>query len=218
MISEVLMTTANEASPKYDLLLKGGRVIDPANNVDGLFDVAIVGRFIALVDKDISSALSLRVADVTGLIVTPGLVDLHAHFYGYSAAVHPDAHCLPEGTTTAVDVGGSGHLTFDDFDEKNNLSRQNKRLRSVEYRGRGNGWATGAGSGRDVCRPHLSENCSTSRSYRRRKSRSLSWTRLGTARSWRASRREHWRFRDGRPGSDQISPKQRNVVRAPRPR
>ena len=73
----------------YDLLLKGGRVIDPANNVDGLFDVAIVGRFIALVDKDISSALSLRVADVTGLIVTPGLVDLHAHFYGYSAAVHP---------------------------------------------------------------------------------------------------------------------------------
>ena len=112
------MTTANEASPKYDLLLKGGRVIDPANNVDGLFAVAIVGRFIALVDKDISSALSLRVADVTGLIVTPGLVDLHAHFYGYSAAVHPDAHCLPEGTTTAVDVGGSGHLTFDDFDEK----------------------------------------------------------------------------------------------------
>ncbi len=112
------MATAIKASAKYDLLLKGGHVIDPANNVDGLFDVAIVGRYISLVEKDISPACSSRVADVTGLIVTPGLIDLHAHFYGYVAAVHPDAHCLPEGTTTAVDVGGSGHLTFDDFDEK----------------------------------------------------------------------------------------------------
>jgi dihydroorotase len=112
------LATAIKASAKYDLLLKGGHVIDPANNVDGLFDVAIVGRYISLVEKDISPACSSRVADVTGLIVTPGLIDLHAHFYGYVAAVHPDAHCLPEGTTTAVDVGGSGHLTFDDFDEK----------------------------------------------------------------------------------------------------
>jgi dihydroorotase len=112
------LATAIKASAKYDLLLKGGHVIDPANNVDGLFDVAIVGRYISLVEKDISPACSSRVADVTGLIVTPGLIDLHAHFYGYVAAVQPDAHCLPEGTTTAVDVGGSGHLTFDDFDEK----------------------------------------------------------------------------------------------------
>jgi dihydroorotase len=110
------MTTANAATHKYDLLLKGGRVIDPANNVDGLFDVAIVGRHIARVSKDISPQESRRTADVSGLVVTPGLIDLHAHFYGYAAAVLPDAHCLPEGTTTAVDVGGSGHLTFDDFD------------------------------------------------------------------------------------------------------
>jgi len=101
---------------KYDLLLKGGRVIDPANNVDGVFDVAIAGRYVSAVEKDISPALARKVADVSGLIVTPGLIDLHAHFYGYFAAVHPDAHCLPNGTTTAVDVGGAGHLTFDDFD------------------------------------------------------------------------------------------------------
>jgi dihydroorotase len=101
---------------KYDLLLKGGRVIDPANNVDGMFDVAIAGRYVSAVEKDISPALARKVADVSGLIVTPGLIDLHAHFYGYFAAVHPDAHCLPNGTTTAVDVGGAGHLTFDDFD------------------------------------------------------------------------------------------------------
>lgn len=107
------MTTAI----KYDLLLKGGRVIDPANNVDGVFDIAIAGRYVSAVEKDISPGLARKVADVSGLVVTPGLIDLHAHFYGYFAAVLPDAHCLPNGTTTAVDVGGAGHLTFDDFDE-----------------------------------------------------------------------------------------------------
>ena len=103
---------------KYDLLLKGGRVIDPANNVDGILDVAIAGRYVLSVQKDISPQLARKVANVSGLVVTPGLIDLHAHFYGYYAAVLPDAHCLSEGTTTAVDAGGAGHLTFDDFDRK----------------------------------------------------------------------------------------------------
>ena len=103
---------------KYDLLLKGGRVIDPANNVDGILDVAIAGRYVSSVQKDISPQLARKVANVSGLVVTPGLIDLHAHFYGYYAAVLPDAHCLSEGTTTAVDAGGAGHLTFDDFDRK----------------------------------------------------------------------------------------------------
>ena len=108
------MTTTS----KYDLLLKGGRVIDPANNVDGILDVAIAGRYVSSVQKDISPQLARKVANVSGLVVTPGLIDLHAHFYGYYAAVLPDAHCLSEGTTTAVDAGGAGHLTFDDFDRK----------------------------------------------------------------------------------------------------
>jgi dihydroorotase len=112
-----MVTTADSATRKYDLLLKGGRVIDPANNIDGNFDVAISGGSIALVDKDISADHARTVADVTGLVVTPRLVDLHAHFYGYFGAITPDTHCLPEGTTTAVDVGGAGHLTFDDFNE-----------------------------------------------------------------------------------------------------
>jgi len=103
---------------KYDLLLKGGRVIDPANSVDGVFDVAIAGRYVSSVENDIAPELARKVANVSGLVVTPGLIDLHAHFYGYPAAVLPDAHCLSEGTTTAVDAGGAGHLTFDDFDRK----------------------------------------------------------------------------------------------------
>jgi len=109
---------SNDQLRKYDLLLKGGRLIDPASDRDGQFDVATSGGHIALVDKDISPNLARTVADVSGLVVTPGLVDLHAHFYGYSASILPDAHCLPEGTTTVVDAGGSGHLTFDDFNEQ----------------------------------------------------------------------------------------------------
>ena len=109
---------SNDQLSKYDLLLKGGRLIDPASDRDAQFDVATSGGHIALIDKDISPNLARTVADVSGLVVTPGLVDLHAHFYGYSASILPDAHCLPEGTTTAVDAGGSGHLTFDDFNEQ----------------------------------------------------------------------------------------------------
>ena len=109
---------SNAQLRKYDLLLKGGRLIDPAFDIDGQFDVATSGGHIALVDKDISPDMARTVADISGLVITPGLVDLHAHFYGYSAAILPGAHCLPEGTTTAVDAGGSGHLTFDDFNEQ----------------------------------------------------------------------------------------------------
>jgi len=109
---------SNAQLRKYDLLLKGGRLIDPAFDIDGQFDVATSGGHIALVDKDISPDMARTVADISGLVITPGLVDLHAHFYGYSAAILPDAHCLPEGTTTAVDAGGAGHLTFDDFNEQ----------------------------------------------------------------------------------------------------
>ena len=111
------MTTEQSSTRTYDLLLKGGRVIDPANNLDDPLDVAISGRHIALVAKDISPALARTVADVSGHVVTPGLVDIHAHFYGIIGSVLPDAHCIPQGTTTAVDAGGSGHLTFDDFNE-----------------------------------------------------------------------------------------------------
>jgi len=100
---------------KCDLLLKGGRVIDPANGIDGPMDVAISGRRIAAVDKDIPASSSARVADVTGWLVTPGLIDMHAHCYGFASAMFPDEMCFPHGVTTMLDVGGAGWRTFDDF-------------------------------------------------------------------------------------------------------
>lgn len=113
------MTTPTSGDrPIYDLLLHGGTVYDPANGINGeKRDVAISGSVVAAVEPNISPSLARRAADVTGMIVTPGLIDLHAHFFGYFGAIQPDPLCLSTCVTTAVDAGGSGHLTFDRFNE-----------------------------------------------------------------------------------------------------
>ena len=110
------MTQSNQ--PYTDLLLKGGRVIDPANGVDGQFDVAIARSKVSAVEAEIPSSSARRVVDVSGLLVVPGLIDLHAHFSGFRGFVLPDAHCLPTGVTAALDVGGPGWRTFDAFNEQ----------------------------------------------------------------------------------------------------
>ena len=99
----------------YDLLIKGGHVIDPANRIDGVMDVAVSGNRIARVAADIPASQGRKVIDAAGLYVTPGLIDLHAHVYGYAGSLLPDDTSLIAGTTTIVDAGGSGWRTFDDF-------------------------------------------------------------------------------------------------------
>src|SRR5213079_3672335 len=66
-------------TPRYDLLLKGGHVIDPANERDGRMDVAVSGSQIAAVERDIPANQGAKVVDVSGLYVTPGLIDIHYH-------------------------------------------------------------------------------------------------------------------------------------------
>lgn len=70
---------ANTPVPRYDLLLKGGHVIDPANGLDGKRDVAVLLGKIAAVEKDIPAKEAAKVVDVSGLYVTPGLIDIHYH-------------------------------------------------------------------------------------------------------------------------------------------
>ncbi len=118
---------ANAQSPRYELLLKGGHVIDPANHVDGTYDVAVSGGKIAAVEKDIPSASADKVVDVSGLYVTPGLVDIHTHIGHGGAPLNwfaPDARAhteplgipadlaLQSGVTTIVDAGSAGAETF----------------------------------------------------------------------------------------------------------
>jgi len=101
--------------PAYDLLIKGGRVIDAANDIDAQMDLAIAGRVVAAVEPDIPETQARRVVNASGMYVTPGLIDIHAHATGFSGAMFPEEMCFPYGVTTMVDCGGSGWRTFDQF-------------------------------------------------------------------------------------------------------
>ena len=102
----------------YDLILAGGHVIDPANQIDGVRDVAVRDGRLARIAANIPAQSAKRRVDVSGLYVVPGLVDIHDHNYGYSGALFPDDAALPAGTTTVVDAGGPGWRNFDDYREK----------------------------------------------------------------------------------------------------
>ena len=101
----------------YDILIKGGHVIDPKNGVDSASDVGISGSSIGAVETDIPESQGRRIVDASGCYVTPGLIDLHAHCYLYGGAMFPDEMCFPYGVTTMVDCGGSGWRTFDHMNE-----------------------------------------------------------------------------------------------------
>ena len=102
---------------KYELLLKGGRVIDPSQSFNAPADVALAGGRIAAIAPDIDAAESERTVPVGGQIVTPGLVDLHTHgFAGVSHwGVDLDQYCIARGVTTAIDAGTSGSDSFEGF-------------------------------------------------------------------------------------------------------
>jgi dihydroorotase len=100
---------------EYDVVLRGGRVMDPANNIDGVMDVGVTGNRITAVAAHIADAQARKLVNVSGMIVVPGLVDLHMHVFGYEGSLTPDDTALPAGTTTIVDAGGSGWRTFDEF-------------------------------------------------------------------------------------------------------
>ncbi len=115
------------AQTDYDLILKGGRVIDPRNNIDGLRDVAVKNGRIAAVAPSIAASGATRTVDVGGLYVTPGLVDIHVHIYAGTGvpgsyagdnSVYPDNHSFKACTTTMVDAGSSGWIDFLDFRQR----------------------------------------------------------------------------------------------------
>jgi len=98
----------------HDWIIKGGRVVDPANQLDATMDVAIADGRIAAVEDSIDQSAARKVFDAGGKIVTPGLVDLHIHGYHLATplGIDVDHHCLGRGVTTAVDAGSAGCDTF----------------------------------------------------------------------------------------------------------
>ncbi len=115
----------NLSAQEYNIVIKGGHVIDPKNNINEVMDIAISNGKIAQVAKNIDAKKAVQVVDAKGFYVTPGLIDIHSHNFfgtqpdhGYSdgtSALPPDGFTFRTGVTTVVDAGGSGWKNFETF-------------------------------------------------------------------------------------------------------
>ena len=124
----LLQSNVSVYAQNIDVLLKGGTVIDPKNNINAVMDVAITNNKISQVAENIPLANAKKVIDVKGMYVTPGLIDMHVHVYpgndldAYIAngptSVAPDGFTFRSGVTTVVDAGSSGWRNFRQFKEQ----------------------------------------------------------------------------------------------------
>lgn len=124
-------TPAADSTP-YDLLIKGGTVIDPANHLEARRDVAISEGRIAAVEPDIPAAQGRELIDAAGKLVTPGLIDIHTHVFPHVGpyGIEPDPYCVARGVTTVIDAGTSGAFTFPAF-RQYVLERAATRVRAL---------------------------------------------------------------------------------------
>ncbi len=129
-------SSAMAQAPAYDLLLRGGHVIDPKNHIDAVMDVAIKDGRIAKVAASLKPGDAIKTIDVKGLYVTPGLIDLHTHSYtgtgernSYAGdlSIRPDGFTFRSGVTTIIDAGCSGWRNFEDFKQRI-IDRQKTRI------------------------------------------------------------------------------------------
>jgi dihydroorotase len=130
-----IFLTAAVQSQEIDILLKGGHVIDPKNNIDSQMDVGITNGKIVRVASEIPAGSARKVVDVRGMYVTPGLIDIHTHVFvgsnqgfadGFSS-VSPDDITFKAGITTVVDAGTSGWRNFQVF-RKQVIDRSQTRV------------------------------------------------------------------------------------------
>src|SRR5882757_10015565 len=105
------------ATPDCDVLIKGGTVIDPGQNLHAPLDVAVKDGKILELSPDIAAARAVRVVSAKSKIVTPGLIDVHVHvFEGVGpTGLNADQYCLGRGVTTAVDAGSTGYFSIAGF-------------------------------------------------------------------------------------------------------
>lgn len=121
----ILFVAGNINGQAYNIVIKGGHVIDPKNNIDRVMDVAVKDGKIALVADNIDTAGVGQIVIARGMYVTPGLIDIHTHvFWGIepdhqyangNLAIQPDGFTFRNGVTTIVDAGGAGWKNFDAF-------------------------------------------------------------------------------------------------------
>jgi dihydroorotase len=115
------------AQPRFDLLLQGGHVVDAKNGISAVRDVGIKDGKVAAVAAHLDAKDALKTVNVAGLLVTPGLVDIHVHVYAGTGergsyagdnSVYPDGFTFRVGVTTVADAGCSGYRNFEDFKQR----------------------------------------------------------------------------------------------------
>src|SRR6266446_2617817 len=132
-IAYLAFAGALAAQPAYDMLLKGGHVVDPKSKISQVMDVAVAGGKIARLARDIPASEAKKVVNVAGLYVTPGLIDIHVHLFirngaeGETHSVRPDAFSFRSGVTTMVDAGTCGWKDFPDF-KRRTIEHANTRV------------------------------------------------------------------------------------------
>ena len=134
----LLVIPSGTLAQEIDILLKGGHVIDPKNNIDTKMDVAIAGGKILQVAADIPVMKAKKVIDVSGMLVTPGLIDMHVHVFqgtdlnstsvaNSSRSQQADAFSFRSGVTTVVDAGSAGWRNFRTF-KAQTIDKSNTRI------------------------------------------------------------------------------------------
>jgi dihydroorotase len=127
LLALLTIPATGQAAPLYDMLLKGGHVIDAKNHVDALMDVAIKNGHVARVAPGLEAGDAAKTINVKGLYVTPGLIDLHVHVYNGTGekgsyagdlSVPPDGFTFRNGVTTVIDAGCAGWRNFEDFKDR----------------------------------------------------------------------------------------------------
>ena len=112
------------AAQPYDLLLRGGYLVDPKNEIAGHRDIAVRDGKVAVVEESIAAEQARQVIDVSGLFIAPGLIDIHTHLFTTTnipgawagdSSVRPDSYSFRTGVTTMVDAGSSGWRNFEAF-------------------------------------------------------------------------------------------------------
>ena len=116
-VAAAALVAAPQDEMPFDLLIAGGRVLDPARNIDATLDIGIAGSRIAAVAANLPRARARRVFDAAGKIATPGLIDMHGHVFDsfLPVSIDPDLVGIPKSVTTIVDAGSSGANTFPGF-------------------------------------------------------------------------------------------------------
>lgn len=139
LVNSILAQKQQVLNLPYGIVIKGGHLIDPKNKINEAMDVAIQDGKIARIAKNIDAARGVQVVNATGMYITPGLIDIHAHvFWGTEpnhylsdgmVGVTPDGFSFRAGVTTMVDCGGAGWVSFPRF-KKNIIDKSQTRILS----------------------------------------------------------------------------------------